>query len=524
MKDKLKDKMKKKFTDLSISHKMLMVYITFASAFLLIALGLTQISFRIYSKELYDKSLQELDYFSQNVNRGLKDAERNNYSISMDALVQRTLSDLSVLEYPSLDYNQKIRDLRRILLNEYDPESCVKSIIFVDLYGNTVEVGTAAWDVSGESFTAIKKQMEQGKGAYTTYGPTEECPYLLSGRVVRNRLDMSLSDMGKLIFVCDVGNVISENKESLSSNKAAIYVYNKNCAIYEDENIKKLDDLPKYVEHSGYKILKQSGRKYFVSYLYSAKTDWTYVSFFPYSDIYGQVQTVRTLLILGFLAVFTALVFFMKKLSVVIVSPLEHLTDSMQIVENGDFQGAREMLTNTDRQDEIGTLMERAKENGIMLTFDPNLRPALWNSVDHMIDVINKLSVSADVVLPGIGECEILLGTRNKEQIAAFYHSHGVKIVVIKDGKNGAFVSGKNGESTTQINVPGYRIEHVVDTVGAGDGFAVGFISGMLEGLPVEACAKRANAIGAIQVQHRGDNEGLPDRVKLEAAMLTMKQ
>ena len=330
MKDKLKDKMKKKFTDLSISHKMLMVYITFASAFLLIALGLTQISFRIYSKELYDKSLQELDYFSQNVNRGLKDAERNNYSISMDALVQRTLSDLSVLEYPSLDYNQKIRDLRRILLNEYDPESCVKSIIFVDLYGNTVEVGTAAWDVSGESFTAIKKQMEQGKGAYTTYGPTEECPYLLSGRVVRNRLDMSLSDMGKLIFVCDVGNVISENKESLSSNKAAIYVYNKNCAIYEDENIKKLDDLPKYVEHSGYKILKQSGRKYFVSYLYSAKTDWTYVSFFPYSDIYGQVQTVRTLLILGFLAVFTALVFFMKKLSVVIVSPLEHLTDSIR--------------------------------------------------------------------------------------------------------------------------------------------------------------------------------------------------
>lgn len=81
--------------------------------------------------------------------------------------MQRTLSDLSVLEYPSLDYNQKIRDLRRILLNEYDPESCVKSIIFVDLYGNTVEVGTAAWDVSGESFTAIKKQMEQGKGAYS---------------------------------------------------------------------------------------------------------------------------------------------------------------------------------------------------------------------------------------------------------------------------------------------------------------------------------------------------------------------
>lgn len=169
-------------------------------------------------------------------------------------------------------------------------------------------------------------------------------------------------------------------------------------------------------------------------------------------------------------------------------------------------------------------LMERAKESGIRLTFDPNLRPALWKDHDYMIEVINKLSVKADVVLPGIGECEILLGTKNKEQIAAYYHSHGVKTVVIKDGKNGAFVSDKNGENTVQISVPGYHVEHVVDTVGAGDGFAVGFLSGLLEELPVEACAKRANAIGAIQVQHRGDNEGLPDRVQLDAAMLSMKQ
>lgn len=59
---------------------------------------------------------------------------------------------------------------------------------------------------------------------------------------------------------------------------------------------------------------------------------------------------MRTLLILGFLAVFTALVFFMKKLSVVIVSPLEHLTDSMQIVENGDFREQEKCsLIQTDR-------------------------------------------------------------------------------------------------------------------------------------------------------------------------------
>lgn len=52
-------------------------------------------------------------------------------------------------------------------------------------------------------------------------------------------------------------------------------------------------------------------------------------------------------------------------------------------------------------------LMERAKENGIMLTFDPNLRPALWNSVDHMIDVINKLSSVGPYVVYAPFPCSI---------------------------------------------------------------------------------------------------------------------
>ena len=164
-------------------------------------------------------------------------------------------------------------------------------------------------------------------------------------------------------------------------------------------------------------------------------------------------------------------------------------------------------------------LMQRAKENNITLTFDPNLRPALWKSQEYMIEVINRLSALADVILPGIGECEILLGTRSKEQITSYYHSLGIKLVVMKDGKNGAFVSQKCATGLVQTTVPGYHVEHVVDTVGAGDGFAVGFLSGILEGVSVQECAKRANAIGALQVQHRGDNEGLPDREQLKEAM-----
>ena len=160
-------------------------------------------------------------------------------------------------------------------------------------------------------------------------------------------------------------------------------------------------------------------------------------------------------------------------------------------------------------------LMERAKEQGIFITFDPNLRPALWEDEDTMRTVINQLAAQADVILPGIEECRILVGTTDKEAVAEFYQTLGVKNVIIKDGSRGAFV--KEGENS--YLVPGFKVEQVVDTVGAGDGFAVGVISGILEGMSVEESVRRGNAIGAIQVMNISDNEGLPTKEELQVFM-----
>lgn len=160
-------------------------------------------------------------------------------------------------------------------------------------------------------------------------------------------------------------------------------------------------------------------------------------------------------------------------------------------------------------------LIDRAKEAGIRVTFDPNLRPALWENTETMRTVINQLSEKADLILPGIAECEILTGSRDFDEIFRFYRNMGIHIVIIKDGSKGAFVN-ENGET---YSVPGFKVEKVVDTVGAGDGFAVGVISGILEGLSVKESVRRGNAIGAIQVTHRGDNEGLPTHAELASFM-----
>ena len=66
------------------------------------------------------------------------------------------------------------------------------------------------------------------------------------------------------------------------------------------------------------------------------------------------------------------------------------------------------------------------------------------------------------------------------------------------------------------------NVKNVVDTVGAGDGFAVGVISGLLDGLSIRDAVRRGNTIGALAIQVQGDSEGLPTRAELAACEPTL--
>lgn len=151
-------------------------------------------------------------------------------------------------------------------------------------------------------------------------------------------------------------------------------------------------------------------------------------------------------------------------------------------------------------------LIEKAKENNIYISFDPNLRLKMWKSFDELREVMNDVSKKVDLILPGISECKILLGTDDLEEIKEKYMEMGIKRLILKQGEIGSHYI-ENGKHKF---VKGFKVEKVVDTVGAGDGFAVGVISSILDDLSEEQTLERANAIGAIQVLHRSDNEGLP--------------
>lgn len=160
-------------------------------------------------------------------------------------------------------------------------------------------------------------------------------------------------------------------------------------------------------------------------------------------------------------------------------------------------------------------LMKEARTRGVQISFDPNLRPVLWADRKEMAQVINDLACHADIVLPGIEEGKLITGKQDVREIAKFYHDAGVKTVVIKLGPTGAYTSSE-GE---QFYTDGFPVKRVVDTVGAGDGFAVGVVSGILEGLPLKEAVRRGTAIGALAVMSPGDNDGLPNRSGLKTFM-----
>lgn len=162
-------------------------------------------------------------------------------------------------------------------------------------------------------------------------------------------------------------------------------------------------------------------------------------------------------------------------------------------------------------------LLEEIRKHDMLFSFDPNLRPQLWPDERSMVDFMNSMAAQADYFLPGIAEARILMGEPDAtpEDATSYYRRLGARTVIVKCGARGAYFD--NGSESGWGGT--FRVKSVVDTVGAGDGFAAGVLTATLEGLSLPECVTRGNAVGSMQVQVRGDNEGLPSREQLEEYM-----
>ncbi len=149
--------------------------------------------------------------------------------------------------------------------------------------------------------------------------------------------------------------------------------------------------------------------------------------------------------------------------------------------------------------------MRIAKEHGVKVVFDPNLRLKMW-SIEQARETINSIWELVDIALPGRDEGELLLGKSEPDDIAAELMGRGVGTVIVKIGPDGA-IGYQDGQ---RVFSPGFKVDHVVDAFGAGDSFAAGVISASLKGWSLEETLRYANAIGAMAVSAPGNIEALP--------------
>jgi sugar/nucleoside kinase (ribokinase family) len=101
------------------------------------------------------------------------------------------------------------------------------------------------------------------------------------------------------------------------------------------------------------------------------------------------------------------------------------------------------------------------------------------------------------------------------EEISEILLDAGVKHVVIKTGKDGCYI-----RSSTECHcVPSYSKANRVDTTGAGDNFAAGFIVGILDGLSLLECGQFANGVASVSIQTVGATTGVQNRQQVYALM-----
>lgn len=117
-----------------------------------------------------------------------------------------------------------------------------------------------------------------------------------------------------------------------------------------------------------------------------------------------------------------------------------------------------------------------------------------------------------DVFMPNAREAMIITGANSVEQ-AVRRLMEIVPLVVVKDGANGAWV----GSDERIIHSPAVCAGAVVDTTGAGDCFNAGFLYGwIVEGAPLEVCARYGNICGGLSVTAVGGATAAPTRDELK--------
>lgn len=153
----------------------------------------------------------------------------------------------------------------------------------------------------------------------------------------------------------------------------------------------------------------------------------------------------------------------------------------------------------------IEKALDIAADSDVKVSFDPNIRFKLW-SAGKAREALRSIAQRVDLFLTSEEEASFITGEEDMKRAARHLQALGPGTVVIKLGADGAYALSSDQEAL----VPGIQVQ-VVETVGAGDAFNAGFLSGQLRGWDLENSLRLGNIMGGLATTAPGDVEGLPD-------------
>jgi fructokinase len=164
--------------------------------------------------------------------------------------------------------------------------------------------------------------------------------------------------------------------------------------------------------------------------------------------------------------------------------------------------------------------IEVAKESGAIISFDPNLREPLWDSLDHAKEEISKGMKQCDILK--ISDNEIIWFTGKEdfdEGVEELRKQFNPKLITVTMGKDGS--RAYYGDKI--VSVPGFVNKNTIETTGAGDTFGACVLNYILEqgldGLTeddIKEMLTFANAAASIITTRKGALKVMPSREEVE--------
>ena len=163
----------------------------------------------------------------------------------------------------------------------------------------------------------------------------------------------------------------------------------------------------------------------------------------------------------------------------------------------------------------LEVIFKFAKEQGMTITADM-IMPRLGETLDDIAGALKYV----DYFFPNYDEACLMTGEKDEAKVADKLFAYGIKNVVMKIGKRGCYIRNKDGV----MIVPACKGITAIDTIGAGDNFASGFIAALLQGKNLKECGEYANCTAAIAVQHPGATSGVQNREMVEEMLAKYKK